>query len=116
MSINEIDKEDIAVRFDIDMEKLEQLAAIGYAPETIAKYFDVKVPDFMHYFNKPDSLIRHHYDRGILDNQVKEGVKMLEAAEKGNTTQAQRLDKLRYQVNFEQQKNKLVYGEDEDDI
>ena len=68
--------------------------------------------DFLFHFYKPESVLQYHYKRGMLMHQAKEGMVMQEAAESGNTTQGQRLDKLRYQVSFEQQKKRLIYGED----
>lgn len=108
--------DDIAVRFDIDIEELEQLAAIGYTPESIAMYFKLNLTEFLYHFHRDNSPLKYHYNRGILVHQAKEGMSMLEAAENGNTTQGQRLDKLRYQVNFEQHKQSIIYGNDEDDI
>lgn len=113
MSLENDQLPDIAVRFNIDIDELEKLAGIGYNPEQIAMYFKAPLADFLYHFYKSDSVLKYHYDRGMLIHQAKEGMVMQEAAEAGNSTQGQRLDKLRYQVSFEQHKKRLIYGDDE---
>jgi len=93
----------------IDMDQLEKLAAVGYSAEKIAMYFLVKKVEFMYYFMLEDSLLRYHFDRGILYHQAKEGIKLIDSAE-SNATQAQRLDKLRDTQNFRNAIDEIVYG------
>ena len=94
---------------NINMTELEKLAAIGYSPEKIAMYFDVKKIEFMYYYMLEDSKLRFHYDRGILFYQAKEGISMLDDADQ-NATQAQRLDKLRDNIRFRNAVDEIIYG------
>jgi hypothetical protein len=99
--------------FPIDkIEELENIAAIGYTPDKIALYFGVDEDLFMQEFNNPESKIRYHYDRGILVNEADEAIATQRAANDGNATQAQRLDKKRFQVMFQQLKERIIYGKE----
>lgn len=93
----------------IKWEEFEKLAAIGYTPEKIAMYYNVKKIEFMYYFMLIDSELKWHYDRGILYYQAREGMAMVSDADT-NVTQAQRLDKLRSEVNFQKLKDEIIYG------
>ena len=97
--------------FPLDkIQELEDIAAIGYTPEKIALYFDVPENLFLQELEKENSQIRYHYERGILVNEADEAIETLRAAKEGNATQAQRLDKKRYQVEFQQLKERIIYG------
>lgn len=99
--------------FPLDkVQELEDIAAIGYTPDKVAMYFDVRVDDFMHEFNRPDSRIRYHYNRGILVNEAQEAIATQQAANGGNATQAQRLDRKRFQVMFQEMKERIIYGKE----
>ena len=87
----------------------EELAAIGYSPDKIAMYFDVPKIEFMYYYMIPDSELDYHYQRGILVSQAKEGLGMLQDADT-NITQAQRLDKLRKKIEFQNARDEIIYG------
>ena len=63
----------------------------------------------MYYYMLIDSQLKWHYDRGILYHQAKEGMAMVDDAST-NATQAQRLDKLRSEVNFQRLKDEIIYG------
>lgn len=96
----------------INMEEYERLAAIGYTPKQIAMYYQIKYSDFEWYFNLVGSPLRYHYERGQLIQQAKEGLAMTASAETGeNVTQAQRLDKLRRDVEFKNAINDVFYGD-----
>jgi len=92
------------------VEELEEIAAIGYTPDKIALYFGVPVQLFLDELENENSQIRYHYERGILVNEASETIEMIRGAKEGNATQAQRLDKKRYQVEFQQLKEKIIYG------
>ncbi|MFV0376902.1 MAG: hypothetical protein ACK5JD_06310 [Mangrovibacterium sp.] len=94
------------------VEELENMAAIGYTPEKIAMYFDVDRETFMQDFARENSRIRYHYERGILVNEAKEAIATQQAANDGNATQAQRLDKKRFQIMFQQLKERIIYGKE----
>jgi hypothetical protein len=99
--------------FPLDkVEELESIAAIGYTPDKIAMYFDVPKELFLQEFYRPDSRIRYHYERGILVNEANEAIATQNAANAGNATQAQRLDKRRFQIEFQQLKERIIYGKE----
>lgn len=93
----------------INFDELEKLAAIGYSPEKIAMYFNVPNIEFMYYYMLQDSLLRYHYERGVLFHEAKSGLAMLEDADQ-NAAQAQRLDKLRKTIKFRNAVDEIVYG------
>ncbi len=99
--------------FPLDkVEELESLAAIGYTPAKVAMYFGINKDEFLHEFNKPDSRISYHYNRGILVNEANEAIETQKGANSGNATQAQRLDKKRFQIMFQQLKERIIYGKE----
>lgn len=96
----------------INFEEYDKLAAIGYSPKQIAMYYQIKYIDFEWYFNLVGSPLQYHYKRGQLMQQAKEGIAMAISAETGeNVTQAQRLDKLRREVEFSNAINNIFYGD-----
>lgn len=96
----------------INFDEYEKLASIGYKPKQIAMYYKIDYEDFMWYYNLIGSPLKFHYDRGQLVQQAKEGLLMTASAETGeNVTQAQRLDKLRRQVEFNNAINEVFWGD-----
>lgn len=93
----------------INWEEYEQFAYVGYKPEQIAMYYNIDKNEFMYYFMMIDSKLKYHYDRGQLVGQAKEGVNMINWSDI-SVSQAQRLDKLREKVEFENAKNDIIYG------
>lgn len=99
--------------FPLDkVEELESLAAIGYTPEKMALYFDVTPRLFREEVERENSRIRYHIEKGILQNEADEVIATQQAAKDGNATQAQRLDKRRYQLKFQQLKDEIIYGKE----
>ena len=85
----------------VNFDHLEKIAALGYTPENCAMYFDIPKAEFMHIFMQFESPLAYHYERGIILHKAKEGMTMLEDAESGeNITNAQRLDRLRREIEF----------------
>lgn len=96
----------------ITEKELEQLGAIGYKVELLAMYFNVPKAEFLFYYSLTDSPLRYHYERGKLMQQAKEGFNMADAAASGeNATQAQRFDKLRRAVKFQNEVNEIFFGD-----
>lgn len=93
----------------IDMDELERLASLGYTPEKIAMYYKVNKHEFMFFFMLLESKLKFHYDRGILVQEAKEGQSMLDGS-LNNATTAQRLDKLRDKIEFQNARDKIMYG------
>lgn len=94
------------------IEELEKLAAIGYTPKKIALYFGIREDIFMQQWLDENSPIRYYFERGILVNEATEAIEMQKAANAGNTTQGQRLDKRRYEINFQNLKERICYGKE----
>lgn len=96
----------------IDFDQLEKLSALGYTPEQVAMYFDIPKLEFMYFYMLINSQLKYHYERGILYHKAKEGMTMLDDAETGaNITNAQRLDKLRREIDFKNAINRICYGD-----
>ena len=96
----------------IDVDEYQRLAGIGYTPEKIAMYYNIRCDEFISYFMRIDSPLRYYYERGQLLQQAKEGMNMANAAASGdNTTQAQRLDKLRKANDFRDNVNKVFFDD-----
>lgn len=96
----------------IDFYEYERLAAIGYQPKQIAMYYHIPFDEFQWDFNLIGSPLKFHYDRGKLLQQAKEGISMSVASETGeNVTQAQRFDKLRKEIAFQNAVNDIFYGD-----
>ncbi len=105
-------REDPAWMSRIDIDEYEKLAAIGYSPKQIAMFYKIDFDDFLWYYNLVGSPLKYHYDRGQLIQQAKEGLAMTASAETGeNVTQAQRLDKLRRDVDFTNAINDVFFGD-----
>ena len=97
---------------NIGIEELEQLAGIGYSLEKIALYYGIDEELFLFAYQIPGSILRYHIERGILLHEAKEAIATQSAAEAGNATQAQRLDKRRFSILFERLKEKYIYGKE----
>jgi len=94
---------------DMDWDEYEKFAAIGYSPENIAMYYKIDKFEFMYYYMQVDSVLEFHYKRGILVHQATEGMNMIKDAN-SNVTQAQRLDKLRERIDFQNARDEIIYG------
>ena len=94
------------------LEKLEDLASAGYSPEKCAMYLDVPKADFMAEYFDLDSFVHYHYRRGMLINEAEGAMKLAEKAKEGNITAMQQLDKIRRQQFVENEKRRILYGEE----
>jgi hypothetical protein len=102
---------DFPAWFDAEkVSDLEDLAAIGYSHAKMAMYFDVPAAVFTDEIDREESRIRYHIEKGILQGEADEAIATIRAAKDGNATQAQRIDKKRYQLNFQQLKEEIIYG------
>lgn len=72
----------------IDLHKLEHLAGLGYQPQQLASYFRVPVADFMFVFQLPDSPLAEHYQRGRLEQDIKESESLAAHATSSDTKSA----------------------------
>ena len=92
-------------------ETIENLAACNYSPTQIAIYLDCDKAEFLRQFHKPDSLVREHYDRGILVAAFEIDNKLLENAKSGNITAGQEHKKAQEKRLFENQKLRILNNE-----
>lgn len=93
----------------INWDEYEKLAGIGYSPDKIAMYYNIKKIEFMYYYMLLESKLEYHYSRGVLFYQAKAGMAMVDDADT-NSTQAQRLDKLQKTVKFQNARDQILYG------
>ncbi|WP_372744287.1 hypothetical protein [Lutibacter sp.] len=92
-------------------EQIEDMAACNYAPTQIAIYLDCDQKEFLRQYHKPDSLVRFHYNKGILTAQFEIDEKLLQNAKTGNITASQEHKKAQEKRLFENQKLRILNGE-----
>ena len=49
-----------------ELSQIEALSGAGYSPEKIAMYLDVDKKKFLKEWKNKDTIVRYHYDRGLL--------------------------------------------------
>tara|TARA_R110001606_G_scaffold17436_2_gene67712 strand:- start:43 stop:372 length:330 start_codon:yes stop_codon:yes gene_type:complete len=91
-----------------EYETIEDLAACNYAPRDIATYLSCDINEFMLQYYKPDSLVRFHYNRGVLTAQAEIDSKVLENAKAGNITATQEHKKAQENRLFENHKMRIL--------
>jgi len=91
---------------------VEQLAGCNYSPEQIAVYLDIDVKTFLESWNKHDSVIRYHYDRGILLIQADADMVMADNARTGNITSYQQYIKQANLLKIDNLKKKLLLDQE----
>ena len=100
-------------------EELAQIGALsgaGYSPEKIAMYLDVDKKKFLKEWKNKDTIVRYHYDRGLLLDSAAITMKLAENAKGGNITAIQQLDKIQRAQRVENLKKKYLYGEEIDGL
>jgi hypothetical protein len=91
-----------------EFETIENLSATNYGPRDIALYLEVPEQLFMVEYNNPDSTVRLHYNRGVLQANFEIDSKLLENAKTGNITAAQESKKATAKRAFENHKNRIL--------
>lgn len=99
---------------DEQLEEIENLSGAGYDIDKIAMYLDVPKNDLRKEYNNPDSIVRYHYDRGILIVDAEAGIKLAENTKSGNITAHQQLMKIRAFQRLEGLRKRIMYGEEID--
>ncbi len=94
------------------LSQIETLAATNYAPRTIAKYLDVNEKVFVKEWKEPTSLVRHHYDRGILEAEFLVNNGLLQLAKAGNITASQEFRKIAEAKRVEELKNQILFSDE----
>jgi len=69
-----------------EYDDIEKLAGTGYTPDEIAMYLSVDAEEFKRQLAKEDSLVRFHYNRGLLIVNYEISEKLQENARSGNIT------------------------------
>lgn len=90
-----------------EYETIENLAACNYAPSQMAIYLECDKAEFLRQYHKQGSLVRHHYDKGVLTASFEVNNKLLENAKTGNITAAQEITKAQAERLFENHKNRI---------
>lgn len=90
-----------------ELEEIEKLSACGYMPEQIAIYLDVDVSEFVRMFNIPESMVRMHYKKGVLESEYLIGQKLLENAKTGNITAADAFEERQNRVRLDNLKSRI---------
>lgn len=93
--------------------QIETLAAANYAPRSIAKYLDVNEKHFIKEWQVKTSLVRHHYDKGLLEAEYLIAEGLLNHAKAGNITAAQEYKKIARAQHVENLKNELLFGHED---
>ena len=93
-----------------EYEQIEDLSAANYGVDKIALYLSQDKAEFRREWEKADSLVRHHYDRGQLVADFEINQKLLENARSGNITAAQIFEKNRERVQVENLKEQIYFG------
>lgn len=93
--------------------QIETLAAANYAPRSIAKYLDANEKHFIKEWNVKTSLVRHHYDKGILEAEFLIAEGLLNHAKAGNITASQEFKKIARAQHVENLKNELLFGHED---
>nr|WP_317631392.1 hypothetical protein [uncultured Flavobacterium sp.] len=97
---------------DEELVQIEDLAAVNYSPEKIAKYLDVDKQQFMKLWYNKDSDVRMAYDKGQLTSEFLINQKQLELAKSGNITAAQVFFKESQQNKIANIRNQVLFGHD----
>ncbi|HWK58112.1 MAG TPA: hypothetical protein VNQ80_12270 [Parapedobacter sp.] len=82
------------------LEKLEKLAALGYEPADIARYFNLPVKPFEHIANDPTSHINYRIEAGKFKALANESLTILSKAERGDIDASKRLQDIRKNRGF----------------
>lgn len=99
---------------DEEIQAVEDLAAVGYAPEKIALYLDRDKKQFLQEWYDHESDIREAYNRGQLRSDFLVAQKQKQLAESGNITAAQIFLKLQQETEVKNIRNQVLFGGHED--
>ena len=79
-------------------------------------YLDVDKKKFLKEWKNENTIVRYHYDRGLLLYSAAITMKLAENAKGGNITAIQQLDKIQRAQRVENLKKKYLYGEEIDGL
>ncbi len=90
------------------LETIENMAACNYTISQIATYLSIDKKLLQTEYQDESSVVRHHYDKGILVAQFEINNKLLENAKSGNITAAQIFEKNKDKLIFENHKMRIL--------
>lgn len=93
---------------DQEYEQIEDLAACNYTVEKIAMYLSQDPVEFVREYNKPESLIRYHFEKGILTANFEIDSALLKNAKTGNITAVDTFQKRQESVLLHNLKRKFL--------
>ncbi len=99
-----------------ELAQIEALSGAGYSPEKIAMYLDVPKLKFIKEWKHPDTLVRYHYDRGLLLDSAAIAMKLAENAKGGNITAIQQLEKIQRTQRVENLKKQIYFSNELDEL
>lgn len=73
---------------ELDFKKLEHLSGLGYTPSQLARYFRAPLSEFMFYFQQPDSVLAECYQRGRMEQDIRESESLAAHATSSDTKSA----------------------------
>ncbi len=91
-------------------DEIEQLAGSGFTVRKIAMYLKQDPDFFQAEYEDPDSLLRLHFDRGMLENEAKRDIELCRSASSGSISAIQILEKKLEQRKLELFKEHLLNG------
>ena len=89
-------------------QAIANLAATNYSIKDIATYLGINPSLLRREFENPESLVRFHYDKGILEAQFGIDNKLLENAKTGNITATQESKKATEKRAFDNHKHRIL--------
>lgn len=96
-----------------ELEELEDYAGCNYRPQQIAKVMGYDKAAFMQAWLDKNNLVRHHYDKGMLQAEFEVNKKSLETAKAGNLTAMQIWEKNKEATRVENLKEQILFGGEE---
>lgn len=93
---------------DEEFETIENLAACNYTPFHIAMYLDIEKRAFLSEYSNPESKVRHHYNKGVLQASFEKDNEILKNAKAGNITAYQESNKAAEKRAFENHKHRIL--------
>lgn len=93
-----------------EKQTIEQLAGTLYTIPKIAMYFGIDPILFQAAYEEPDSVLRYHYDRGILIKEANRDIALTKAADNGSAYAVQQIEKRMKDRFLSDFKHKLLNG------
>lgn len=73
---------------ELDTKELARIAGLGYAPSQIARAFNIPLDEFMAFFQLPNSPLAEIYQKGRLQQDIKEATALAAHATSADTKSA----------------------------